>query len=149
MLVKDSIIPDAISTFEDKILFIKQNIDAMTSPADKYNFIIDLGKSFPKLDEKMRTEQFLVRGCQSQLYLSAKLLEGKLFFDFFSDSLISAGLAALLVYTYSGLSPNAILKSPPDFLKDLGIFAALSPNRSQGLAYIYLKIRHFATLYAH
>lgn len=148
-MTSNNLLADKTSaTFENRVLFIKQKFEACTDPSQKYNFIIELGKNAPKLDEKMRTEQFLVRGCQSQLYMTASLSDEKLFFDFFSDSLISAGLAALLIHVYNGLSPSEILQSQPDFLKDLGIFASLSPNRSQGLAYIYLKIRHFATLFA-
>lgn len=103
-----------------------------------------MGRSLPTFEAQYKTPDRIVRGCQSTLYLRSFLIEGKMFFEAASDALISAGLAALLIYVYSGESPETILKRPPDFLAEIGIMATLSMNRSNGLAHIHLRMKQDA-----
>lgn len=78
------------------------------------------------------------------MYLHSFLRDGKVFFEGESDALISSGLAAILIRTYNGESPETILKCPPDFLEDLGISASLTPNRANGLYSIHLRMKQDA-----
>lgn len=107
----------------------------------KYAALIELGKT---LSPPPLSSGSLVPGCQSRLYLYAEFLEGKVFFRATADALISAGLAALLIAVYSGETPETILTFPPDFLKKLQIENALSPNRSNGLYQIHLRMKQEA-----
>lgn len=106
-----------------------------------YQKIIELGKTLPEMPEKHKTSENLVNGCQSLVYLHAELVEKKVYFTAFSEALISAGLAALLIQAYQGQSPETILKIRPSFLEELQIPAVLSPGRSNGLASMYLRMQ--------
>jgi cysteine desulfuration protein SufE len=130
--------------FADRLLFVKQKFHSMASPNDKYAYLIELGRALPPYPPDLRTPDRIVPGCQSTLYLDTRLEEGHLFFQGASDALISQGLAALLIQIYSGLSPETILLNPPAFLQELGLFASLSPHRSNGLASIYTRMKQDA-----
>ena len=86
----------------------------------------------------------VVPGCQSVMYLRSYMEGGAVFFEAESEALISSGLAALLVCVYSGELPEAILKCPPDYLEELGIRTSLTPNRTNGLYHIHLRMRQDA-----
>lgn len=134
------------TAFDEKIHFIKRKFQEIQEPIDKYNFLIDFGKKLPLIEQKFKTEENLVKGCQSQLFIHAEKKGDKIFFSAASDALISAGLAALLTFVYSGEEAETIFSKPPVFLTELGIYASLSPNRSQGLAHIYLKMKMVAIM---
>lgn len=139
---KSSLLSQAAnSSFESKVERIQKKCELFHSPEEKYHWIIHLGKALPRLSAEFCIEENLVRGCQSKLYLHAEFIEGKIFFSASSDALISAGLAALLMEVYNGESIETILTKPPRFLETLGIYASLSPNRSNGLLHIYLKMK--------
>lgn len=91
-----------------------------------------------------KTSERIVSGCQSIVYLSTKMDQGKIYFNAFSEALISAGLAALLIQTYNGEDPAVLIKCPPTFLQELDITSSLSPARSNGLANIYLRMQQEA-----
>ncbi len=110
----------------------------------KYKKIIQLGQELPAIDASKKIERNLVKGCQSRLYLVSFEKDGKLYFEADADALISEGLAALLLYVYSGESPEAILKCPPDFLAEIGIHESLTPSRSNGLASLHLRMKQDA-----
>jgi cysteine desulfuration protein SufE len=114
------------------------------SQEEKYQKIIELGRSAPLYPLEFKIEEYIVPGCQSTLYLRSFDQGDKLFFESHSDALISSGLAALLILTYSGESPEAILKCPPLFIEELGISSALSLTRSNGLAHIFLRMKQDA-----
>ena len=116
----------------------------LLSPEKKYEKIIELGRCLPILAEEFRTEEHLVKGCQSQLYIRCQEIDGILRYEAFSDALISAGLAALLLAVYNDEEPETIIKCPPDFLHAIGIFSSLSPNRSNGLRSLFLKMQQDA-----
>ncbi len=128
----------------DRLLFVKKKFHSMASPDDKYTYLIELGRALTSYPDNLRTTDRIVPGCQSTLYLDTHLEDGKLFFQSASDSLISQGLAALLIQVYSGLPPEIILLNPPLFLQELGLFASLSPHRSNGLASIYTRMKQDA-----
>ncbi len=115
-----------------------------SSPDEKYEKIIELGKALPPLAYGARIEKNLVQGCQSILYLETTYKEGLIYFNADSEALISKGLAALLIYVYSGTTPEALFKEPPYFLKEIGLHQALSPARSNGLNSLYRKMQQEA-----
>lgn len=123
---------------------IKEIFNECPDEASRYSKIIDLGRSLPPMDESLKIDTNRVRGCQSILYLASSYKDGKVYFETSSDALISSGLAALLVMAYSGESPEAILKCPPDFLEELGITASITPNRANGLYSVHLKMKQDA-----
>lgn len=132
-------------TFQKKCDEIKKKF-APLSVEQRVQTLMEMGRRLPPCAQ---TPDRLVRGCQSSLYLNADLKEGKLYFTASGDALISTGLAALLIAAYSGESPETILACPPTFITELGIQASLSPNRSNGLAYIHLRMKQEALAHIH
>ena len=114
------------------------------SPEEKYIKIIELGRSLPPYPKECRTDEFLVKGCQSLLYLKSACKQSGMHFIAASDALISAGLASLLHMIYNEESPETILKCPPIVLKELNITHYLSPSRANGLKSLYLKMQQDA-----
>lgn len=132
-----------------KSLQVKQNfiIDSfknLNSPEQVYDRLIELGQKAKAEPFSWKSSEYLVKGCQSQLYLYSYLQEGLVIFKAFSDALISMGLAQLLVQVYSGEKPEDILTTPPTFLDVLKIPSALTPNRANGLYHIHLKMKQEA-----
>lgn len=115
-----------------------------TTQESKYKKIIEMGSSLPPFDPLYKTSEHLVRGCQSLTYLYHTVSEGKLYFFAYSEALISAGLASLLIQVYSGQTPEDILRTPPEFIKELELGSLLSPGRSNGLIGMYTRIREIA-----
>lgn len=111
---------------------------------ERYEKIIELGKELPALSEEYCIPENLVKGCQSRMYLSTHLEGGVVIFEGESDALISRGLAALLLYVYSGEKPETILKCPPLYLEELQIASSLSPNRANGLYSLHLRMKQEA-----
>ncbi|NGX58986.1 MAG: Cysteine desulfuration protein SufE [Chlamydiae bacterium] len=111
------------------------------TPENLYQKIIALGRELPPIDSGYKTPENIVKGCQSIVYLHTEMRENKLFFSAFSDALISAGLAALLLKAYNGETPETILQNPPTFLGDLQIHTSLTPGRSNGLASMFLRMQ--------
>lgn len=130
----------------DRIESLRKIFISTLSSEERYLRIIDLGRTLTGYPDKLRIPNLQVQGCQSILYLSSKFTDGKIFFEAHSDALISAGLAAILIFVYSGGSPEEILKTPPIFLNELGILGSLSPSRSNGLANIHLRMKRDALL---
>lgn len=123
---------------------VKELFEGCATPEAMYKQIMALGAKLSSLPSEEQTDERLVRGCQSRLFLKASFVEGLLYFEAASDALISRGLAYLLVFVYSGQSPEAVLKCPPTFLEELGIVKALSPNRAGGLSALHLKMQQEA-----
>jgi cysteine desulfuration protein SufE len=110
----------------------------------KYQKIIELGKQLSPLKEEEKIPSNIVKGCQSTMYLSSHLREGKVIFEAASDALISSGLAALLIQVYSNEPPEVILKCPPTYLEEIGLNTSLTPSRSNGLYSIHLRMKQEA-----
>ncbi|BAJ80494.1 MULTISPECIES: SufE family protein [Acidiphilium] len=111
---------------------------------DRYQFIIELGQSLPAFPEALKTDDRLVPGCQSRVWLEPKLEGGKLYFAGASDAAIVSGLVAMLLQVYSGRTPAEIRETPPVFLKEWGLIGALSGNRGNGVAAMAERIQRFA-----
>lgn len=111
---------------------------------ERYEALIQMGKSLKKYPDELKTPDQIVPGCQSILYLNGELIDGKVIFSASADALISSGLAALLISLYSGESPETILTEPPTIIQELGIPTSLSLNRSNGFAHIHLRMKQIA-----
>lgn len=111
------------------------------TPEAKYQKIIEFGRKLPVMDPSLKIPENLVRGCQSAMYLRSRQEKGLMLFEADSEALISRGLAALLVFCYSGLPPADVASANPDFLHEIGIPAILSPGRSNGLFSLLSRMR--------
>lgn len=111
---------------------------------DKYQLLIDLGNEQEPLDEKYKTEQNLIDGCQSRVWLQTDLVDGKIVFQAESDALIVKGIIALLIKVLSGHTPDEILNSDLYFIDKIGLKEHLSPTRSNGLLAMVKQIRMYA-----
>lgn len=114
---------------------------------DKYAFLIDLGKELPALPANLKTEENLIRGCQSRVWLTAAMENGRVQFAADSDAFISKGMVALLVKVYHNQKPEDILHEKLDLLERIGLHEHLSPNRSNGLASMLKQLRNFALVF--
>lgn len=114
---------------------------------DKYALIIEQGNALPELDEKYKTSQNLINGCQSRVWLQVDYHHGKLYFQAESDAVIVKGIVALLLRVYSGRTPDEILTSDLRFVKEIGLTEHLSPTRSNGLLAVIKQIRFYAMAY--
>jgi cysteine desulfuration protein SufE len=114
------------------------------TPEEKYQKIIALGKTLPPYPSIYKAPEYQVKGCQSIMYLHSSLKDGKMCFAVYSEALISAGLAALLLSVYQDEPPEVILKCPPSFLEQLELHTALSPSRSSGLSSLFLHMKQEA-----
>lgn len=111
---------------------------------EKYEYIIELGKDLPAIDEKYKTDDFIVKGCQSRVWLMAEMKENKVYFTADADAIIAKGLIALLVRVFSGETPETIVGDDLDFIKEIGLQEHLSPTRSNGLASMIKKMKTYA-----
>lgn len=111
---------------------------------DVYRWMIQFGKNMPLIDERFKVDSNLVKGCQSLTWLHAEYVDGKINFSADSEAAISKGVVAMLLFVYSGRSPDEILSLSPAFLKEVGISSHLSMNRSNGLASMAKKIQLYA-----
>lgn len=115
---------------------------------DKYQMLIDLGNDLEPLDEKYKTEQNLIDGCQSRVWLQCDDVDGKLVFKADSDALIVKGIIALLVRVLSGQTPKDILDADLYFIDRIGLREHLSPTRSNGLLAMIKQIKAYALAYS-
>lgn len=111
---------------------------------DKYQLLIDLGNEQEPLDEKYKTEENLIDGCQSRVWLQADLKDGKIVFQAESNALIVKGIIALLIKVLSGHTPDEILNADLYFIDKLGLKEHLSPTRSNGLLAMVKQMRMYA-----
>ncbi|QIK81852.1 SufE family protein [Lysobacter sp. HDW10] len=102
--------------------------------SERYQYLIDLGKKLPPLDDAFKTETYRLHGCQSNVWITHRLEDGRLYFDAASDSTIVAGLIFLALRVYSGRAPDEILATTPDYVRTIGLERHLSPTRSNGHA---------------
>jgi len=100
---------------------------------DKYNYLIELGKSLPLIDEKYKTDQHVISGCQSKVWLHAAFRDGLVIFTADSDAIITKGIINLLIRVLSDHTPDEIIAADMNFIDQIGLREHLSPTRSNGL----------------
>lgn len=132
---------------EESTSAIVNEFDVFDDWMDKYNYLIELGKSLPLIDEKYKTENNLIEGCQSRVWLHAEFDGTNIHFTADSDAVITKGIANLLIRAYSGHSPQEILDSSSEFLNEIGLTQHLSPTRSNGLLSMVKQIKMYALAY--
>ncbi|MDE3124283.1 MAG: SufE family protein [Bacteroidota bacterium] len=111
---------------------------------EKYEYIIDLGKQLPPLEEKYKVADNIIKGCQSTVWLVASFSDGKVYFKADSDAVIVKGLVSLLIQVLSGLSPDEILQAQLGFLQEIGMMSHLAQTRSNGLRAMIQQMKHYA-----
>lgn len=114
---------------------------------ERYNYLIDLGKSLPMIDQAFRNDDFLIRGCQSRVWLNAELRDGLIHYTADSDAIITKGIAALMVRVFTGHTPQEILNASLDFIDEIGLKEHLSPTRSNGMVSMINQMRYYAMAY--
>lgn len=132
-------------SIQEKINQIKEDFSYFDNWEDKYQYLIDLGKKLPKLEDKFKNEDFRVQGCTSNLWVIPQLSEDKLTFIGASDSVIVQGLFYLVQYVYNNERPQTILDQPLDFFDEMGLSSHLGPSRSNGLNSLKKRIFSIAT----
>lgn len=131
----------------DRVSQVKARFLQFQDWEDRYKELINLGKGLEAYPEDKRDEKFKIKGCQSQVWLYPEFKEGRIFFYADSDALLVKGIIGLLVHVYSDATPDEILNTKPDFLKDVGITEHLSMNRSNGLASMMKQIQMYALVF--
>jgi cysteine desulfuration protein SufE len=110
----------------------------------KYEHIIELGRSLPLIDPQFKNDDHLIKGCQSRVWLNAtKTDEGQIEFTADSDAIITKGMIALMIRVFSGLRPDVIAAADLHFLKAIGLYEHLSPTRSNGLASMITQMKFY------
>lgn len=136
---------ETINEAQDEII---EEFNEFTDWMDKYQLLIDLGNDLEALDEKYKTEQNLIDGCQSRVWLQCDMKDGKLIFTADSDALIVKGIIALLIRALSGHTPKEILDADLYFIDRIGLHEHLSPTRSNGLLAMVKQIKAYALAYS-
>jgi len=135
----------SINEIEDNII---EEFSLFDDWMSKYEYIIELGKNLPMIDEKYKTEDYKVKGCQSQVWLNAEMKDGKLIYKADSDAVITKGLIALLIRVLSNQNPEDISKAKLDFIDKIGMKEHLSPNRANGLMSMINYMKNYALTYS-
>ncbi len=132
----------------------KQNTESIISDfrlfedwMDKYNFLIELGKSLPLIDSRLKTDNYLINGCQSQVWLFAEYKDGAVIFTADSDAIITKGIVNVLIRALSGLNPSEIIEADMNFIDEIGLREHLSPTRSNGLSAMIKQMKLYALVY--
>ncbi len=115
---------------------------------DKYEHIIELGKDLPLIDEQYKTDENLIKGCQSKVWLHAALKDGKIIFTADSDAIITKGIVGLVIRVFSDHTPQEIIDADLFFIDQIGLQEHLSPTRSNGLLSMLKQIRMYAIAFA-
>lgn len=114
---------------------------------DKYEYLIELSRKLPAIDEKNRTEQFLIKGCQSRVWVDAEIRDGRICYSADSDAIITKGIIALLIRVMNGRTPDEIVGSDLYFIDRIGLKENLSPTRANGLLAMIKQMKLFALAY--
>ena len=133
-----------INEIQDEII---EEFSGFDDWMDKYQLLIDLGNEQEPLDDKYKTEQNLIDGCQSRVWLQADLIDGKIHISAESDALIVKGIVSLLIRVLSDHTPQEILDADLYFIEEIGLKEHLSPTRSNGLLAMVKQIKMYALAY--
>ena len=134
----------SISEEQDRII---EDFALFDDWMDKYEYIIQLGRELPLIEEKYKTPDNLIKGCQSKVWLHAAYRDGKLYFTADSDAQITKGLVSMVIQVLSGHSPREIAEADIYFIQAIGLQSHLSPTRANGLLSMLKQMRHYAVAY--
>jgi cysteine desulfuration protein SufE len=113
----------------------------------RYEYMIDLGKSLPLIDDDLKTDEKLIKGSQSKVWLNSEIKDGNVIFTADSDAIITKGIIAVLVRVFSNQNPQAILDANTDFIDEIGLKEHLSPTRANGLVSMIKQMKMYALAY--
>ena len=113
----------------------------------RYEYMIDLGKSLPLIDEQYKTDDNIIKGCQSRVWVHADLEQDVLSFTADSDAIITKGIIAILIRVFSGQHPKDIIEADTNFIDEIGLKEHLSPTRANGLVSMIKQIKMYAIAY--
>jgi cysteine desulfuration protein SufE len=123
-----------MKTIEEKQQEIVSEFSLFDDWMEKYEYIIDLGKDLPLIDEILKTEDRLIEGCQSRVWLNSEIVDGKMKYTADSDAIITKGIIGLLIRVMNSEDPKTVVETDLHFIKDIGLQEHLSPTRANGLA---------------
>jgi cysteine desulfuration protein SufE len=130
-----------IQDIQDRIV---REFELLQDWQERYKYIIKLGSKLEEMPDEDKTDDNLVKGCQSRVWLSAEMKDGKVIFKADSDAAITKGLVSLMVRFYSGQEPDVILNTKPEFIDKIGMANHLSPTRANGLASMVKQMKIYA-----
>ena len=133
-----------MQTIEEIQEEILSDFDMFEDWIQKYEYLIDLGKDLPAIDEKYKTEENLIKGCQSRVWLHAEENSGNIIFSADSDAIMTKGIVALLIRLLSGQSANDIAHADLDFINKIGLKEQLSATRANGLLSMIKQMKLYA-----
>ncbi|WP_046744177.1 SufE family protein [Kordia zhangzhouensis] len=113
----------------------------------RYEYMIDLGKSLPLIDESLKKDENLIKGCQSKVWVHGEMQDGKLVFTADSDAIITKGIIAILIRAFSNQKPSAIIEANTNFIDEIGLKEHLSPTRANGLVSMIKQLKLYAVAY--
>ena len=134
-------------TLEEKKQQVIEDFSLYDEWLDKYEYLIELGKALEPFPEEKKTEDRLIKGCQSRVWLDSELRDGKLFFSADSDAIITKGIINLLIRVLSNRTPQEIADAPLSYIDQIGLKEHLSPTRSNGLMSMIEQIKGYAEKY--
>ena len=135
---------NSIEAIQDEIV---EEFSLFEDWIQRYEYMIELGKSLPLIDQAYKTENNIIKGCQSKVWLHADLENEKVVYTADSDAIITKGIVAILIRVFSNQSPNTILNTNTDFIDEIGLKEHLSPTRANGLVSMVKKIKMYALAY--
>ena len=134
-----------ISNIQNEIV---EEFDIFDTWMDKYEYLIELGKSVTKISEENKKEENIIKGCQSKVWLHAEKQDGLVRFYADSDAIITKGIISLLIRIFSNQKPEDIINADTDFIDKIGLRQHLSPNRANGLNNMIKKIKFYAIAFS-
>lgn len=111
---------------------------------ERYQYVIDLGKTLPLIAEQYKTEENIIKGCQSKVWLHGEENDGRIVFTADSDAILTKGIIAILIRTFSGQTASDILEADTKFIDEIGLKEHLSPTRANGLVSMIKQIKMYA-----
>ena len=127
---------------------LAEDFSFMEDWTEKYQYMIDLSKSLDKMNSKFKTDDNLIKGCQSKVWLHAELNEGKIKFLADSEAIITRGIIAILLTIFNNRTPKEIIESDTNFIEKIGLKEHLSPNRANGLYSMIKQIKFYAIAFS-
>jgi len=137
----------AYKTIEEIEKEIIEEFSLFDSWDDKYEYIIDLGKKLPPLEDQYKKDENKVRGCQSTVWLVADYKDGRIYYKADSDAVIVKGLISMLIRVLSGQTPDDIVNAKLDFIREIGMMSHLAQTRSNGLLSMVKQMKNYALAY--
>lgn len=136
--------PNGIAAIQEEIV---EEFSGFEDWMQRYEYMIELGKSLPKIEEEFKTDDHLIKGCQSKVWVHADLRDGKVVFTADSDAIITKGIIAILIRAFSNQKPADIIAAQTDFIDQIGLKEHLSPTRANGLVSMIKQLKLYAVAY--